>query len=490
MSFGEKSLLVFTVVVLLAVAGMVYLFILEPEGRAPLDTGPGGTERAVPSAAPTTTGQERSFEQGKPRSMTPGGETGALQGEKEETKESLAPRAVDARNAGQVIGRVVDTKKTPVAGAEVILFQEIRRHPRVDLPLLKETRELRAVTDEAGRYFFQGVPAPGLYELTASAPNLAPLARPKAEVKPGALSKAPDLILGRGWTVKGKVQNTAGALLEGAKLLLERSEAMGNPLEWETDPTEEAKRPREKGSKNTEETPSPRRARAETDENGRFTFLAVGAGFYQVSAWAPGYCLLVKETDTRKAPEGGEITVDFILEHAQEIHGRVEDREHTPLGGVEVRAALDKRRKGFSRARTRTERKEGRFVLRNLSSGRYILSARKEGYLPAFATNIQSGSRNVRMGMKKAASASGRVLASDTGKPVRDFAVAVYADRNFRPGMPRPMVRSWKGVHDEEGRFIVEGLQQGRYVVAARAEGYADGYAPALSLKISKSPTG
>lgn len=476
MSPVEKTFIAFAVMMALALAAAAYFFLSTPEPNtlpAPPVEGmrkasgresPGpNTSVEKPPAAPGT---------GKTEKTASAGSTAK--------KESLAPRAVDVNRFAQVVGRVLDAEKQPVAGAEVILYREIHPPRRVDRPLHKENLLLRAVTNAQGRYFFQTVPAPGFYEITAIAQGLAPLERPKVTVKPSILCTAPDLLMGEGWTLRGVVRNEAGTPLEGAKVFLDRGVPMGNPMEWERDPTG-SPGAQEEGRREAESLPW--QARTETDASGRFTFPAVGAGFYEVSTWAQGYALVVKKADTGKVSAGREIALEFVLEREKEIRGMVTDKDHRPLGGVRIRAALDGARNALSRGRALTDPKEGRFVLKNLRPGRYILSARKEGYLPAFASNVQAGTRNVRIVMKRAAAVTGRVVVAKTGKPMQEFLVGVYADRAMRPGAPRPMVRAWERIRDPEGRFRVEGLQRGRYVVAVRAEGYTDGYSDPLALE-------
>src|SRR5262245_8139100 len=89
--------------------------------------------------------------------------------------------------------------------------------------------------------------------------------------------------------------------------------------------------------------------RASTDESGRFRFTAVVAGWYSISALAPGYIML-EETSlgfpgkTLNIAEGEKVeNVDLEIKRGGVITGRITDSNGRPV--IEEKVTLSKRDK-------------------------------------------------------------------------------------------------------------------------------------------------
>lgn len=301
-------------------------------------------------------------------------------------------------------------------------------------------------------------------------------------IEPDLGNNAPDRLRSRGWTITGLVKEASGRPLAGAHVLLGSPMGKGNILEWNTrtGPHVDETIPDGPADGNA---PS-REREVKSDGEGQFVFRDVSAGSYEISAWTDGYSWsVVTPVKVGGHDSSDAVTLDIILEIEKKIQGIVLDPGGRPVAGAEIKAARDGSEKPHFRGRTRSTSPDGRFVLPQLGFGRYILSARKEGYLPAFASNIQAGSQGVVIFMKPTASVVGTVRTPDAGHPPNGFSVLVCSVITAAGGEVKNPIREWKTFQVKDGRFEIQGLSRGRYVLAARGEGYGDGYSLPFSLK-------
>ncbi|MFH2000851.1 MAG: carboxypeptidase-like regulatory domain-containing protein [Planctomycetota bacterium] len=409
--------------------------------------------------------------------------------------EQIAPTSIDVNRYGQIVGRVMNEEKRPVSHARVILYRERKSTRRVDD--LDESPAIEAIdtlTDFEGNYFFSNVTAPARYELMAEAEGYACINRPAIEAFPKKTQTASDLIVGKGWEVMGSVRDAKGRAIEGAGVFLELDSGDPRILDWLNDATGNAA-PDKNGSGDEQENKERKlftktvlkRSRTETDDQGRFDLGMVAAGTYRVGAMAEGYSMVInKNVVTEESTRNTGMVVDLVLEPAKAIRGLVVDTTQTPIEGVELCAERDKDRSVFSMARARSAKSTGQFALSGLHPGKYIISARKKGYLPSFATNVEAGTHNVTLVMPKAATYSGKVIASDTGKPVTRFSVAICTKPHNTGLELRDTIRPWESFESRDGTFQLEGLQRGHYVLVARAEGYGMGQSDPIALEDSE----
>jgi protocatechuate 3,4-dioxygenase beta subunit len=478
---SDKLFLVILVVAAVALGVMAYFFILQDDEGAGSDDLDGLLDE--PKAAES----DRKVQAATDQTLTeidPGVAEESTAPIK--NMERVAPREYDMHRHGQVVGKVVDGRKRPIGGAQVILYREYYTQARVDaLERTPEREVFQARTDANGRYLLSNIPAPGRYHLLAFSDNRTALNRPTVPVYPKKSHEAPDLILGAGWRLHGLVTDVNGVPLANALVFFELESMDEKITSWlfEQKKKEEAE-PEDPADyvKQIFEDHISLRQKSKTDENGRFDFGIVGSGKYRVGAWSQGYAMVInRQVQTTPETHKSGLEVKLVLESADMIRGVVRDMDRNPVCGVEIRAERDGNRAKASIAHTVSREKDGLFRLKDLSPGRYIISARKEGYLPAFATDISAGTTNVVLVMNKTATITGKVTDS-AGKPVTDFGITLCSQSPRRGAGLKPL-RPWESFQNADGAFEINGVQRGRYFIAARAEGVGTGLSDPISLK-------
>lgn len=486
MSNNDKLLIGFGIVVLGLLGGMIYLFVFEGDG-----TGNGYDPYAGFEEEYSDNPEEPSERKADNRidyESNSDEQTSQSQNPVEYT-EQIAPTRIDLSRYAQVMGRVVDESKRPVSRAKVILYREKKTKKRIDdLERSPAIEAVETFTDFEGNYVFSNVTAPARFELIAEAEGHVCNNRPEVRVFPKKSQKVPDIILGKGWELTGRVKDNRGRAIEGAEVFFELDSGDKRVLDWLLEDGEGTTK--SDGKLNDEKKlylgSVLKRNRTVCDSNGRFDLGMVAAGKYRVGAMADGYSMVInKNVITEESKRKTGIKVDIVLEPAEVIRGLVIDTDQVPIEGVEIRAERDKDKTTFSLARA-TSASSGQFTLKGLHPGRYIVSARKKGFLPAFATNVEAGAPNITLVMPKAASCIGKVVAADTGKPLKDFSVGICSKPVSLNHELRDAIRPWEHFSNKSGRFKLEGMQRGNYVLVARADGYGLGQSAPFALKDSE----
>ncbi|MHC4945834.1 MAG: carboxypeptidase regulatory-like domain-containing protein [Planctomycetota bacterium] len=475
----EKLFLVFLIGIAIVLGVMAYLFIFQDDESIPSDEFTDLLDETK-SVKPDQ-GNESGTDQGQPKIDSGPSEDPVAA---KTNTEQVAPREYDMYRHGQVLGKVVDGRKRPVIQAQVILFREYYTQARVDaLERTPEREVFRALTDANGRYLFSNIPAPGRYELVAFTEGKAALNRPTVPVYPKKAHEAPNLILGAGWRLHGTVTDPDGAPVPGALVFFELESLDEKITSWlfEQKESAESETPESYEAQIFKDHISLRQ-KSKTDETGRFDFGLVGSGKYRVGAWSQGYAMVInRQVATSPETHKTGLEVNLVLESAQMIRGVVRDKDRNPVCGAEIRAERDGKRTKVSIAHSVSRDEDGLFRLKDLVQGRYIISARKEGYLPAFATDITSGTTNVVLVMGKTSSIFGNVVDTE-GKPVKDFSVTLCSQALRRGAGPKPL-RPWESFQNADGSFELQGAKRGRYLLAARVDGYGSGFSDPISLK-------
>jgi RNA polymerase sigma factor (sigma-70 family) len=226
----------------------------------------------------------------------------------------------------------------------------------------------------------------------------------------------------------------------------------------------------------------PTSLRATTDAEGKYRFVGILPGSYEVALVAEG-C----------APRGGLLArvkanaverFDASLSQEKVIMGRAGDRDGQPIEGVAVsaRSSAGRIATGFlglgyvggSRATTGAD---GRFRLGGLGVGEWYLNAKKNGYVirkepgqieigangepPAIELVFETGKHQL----------SGRVV-DDAGRPIAGAAVSVVPYFGDRPPVRSKSGWSASTTTSSDGRFVASGLSTGPYEVVASAAGF------------------
>ncbi|MFN7982564.1 MAG: carboxypeptidase-like regulatory domain-containing protein [Vicinamibacterales bacterium] len=257
--------------------------------------------------------------------------------------------------------------------------------------------------------------------------------------------------------------------------------------------------------------PNNREARsATTDQNGRYEFLDLPAGTYNLSASRSGYVQLgYKQTRPNTQPQPVTVAdkqtldrIDFALPPGGVITGRILDEFGEPVSDVLVNAQrqqfINGVRRPMSTGAPSSSNDIGEFRIYGLAPGEYYVSASlramninpievstdRSGYAPTYypsTTDVAAAQRvTVRAGdtvsnivvtlsPTRMARVSGLVLDAQ-GQPVKNGAVmAMSASAGvmggpLSPGMIRP-----------DGTFVINGLAPGEYVLRSIQNGVSIG---------------
>ncbi len=113
---------------------------------------------------------------------------------------------------------------------------------------------------------------------------------------------------------------------------------------------------------------------------------------------------------------------------------------------------------------------DGQFVIHELAPGRYTVSAHSPGLAPAVLRGVDAKptSAPLELVLRRGATLEGQVTRRPEASPVAAFTV-VIAERR---GLAHETLRV-ETSFDAEGRYRIEGLNPGRFVVSVSAEGLA-----------------
>ena len=333
-------------------------------------------------------------------------------------------------------GTVWGPGNAPVAGAVVRAEPEAPRWAISPRP---------AVSDAQGRYEIAGVD-PGRYRVVARHKDFAPGLAVGVDVERGGDAQA-DVILDKGGTVTGRL--VAGPEPRAVAGRVSVQEIDGQPA------------------------PRPLRdlLRAEAGADGRFRMEAVPAGSHVLAVTAPGYA--PKRVEAQVAPSGRAVDVgDVELETGLTIQGRVHDRAGAAIAGANIsafpmRGMVPEIRQAISEA-------DGSFVLAGVEAGSYRVNASAPGYAGMYRP-VDAGADKVDLVLSPAGGIAG-VVVDDAGRPIETFRVSASPARR-EPMSAGPVVTLPRSrmVTSADGRFLLEDMGEGRYVVDAAAAGRSTG---------------
>jgi hypothetical protein len=164
---------------------------------------------------------------------------------------------------------------------------------------------------------------------------------------------------------------------------------------------------------------------------------------------------------------------DVAFEAGPTIQGRVRDTTGQPIPGVRVLAAHP----GTPRGAQATTEEDGRFVLAAAEPGRYHLRVTAAGYGSAF--RFAEAGEDVDLVLDVTGSITGFAV-DEAGRRVEAYRVS--ARREVDPGeiVEGPRSESVEGI---DGRFRLEELAAGEYVVRVVAADHADGVVSGVSVQ-------
>ncbi|MDJ0973134.1 MAG: carboxypeptidase regulatory-like domain-containing protein [Planctomycetota bacterium] len=242
-----------------------------------------------------------------------------------------------------------------------------------------------------------------------------------------------------------------------------------------------------------------------TDENGQYQLVGVRPGNYTVVASADGFApARAEDARVTMGESGGEHTVDLDLTEAGLVKGVIVDSNGEPVAGVRVRVQQraepqpegqnannrNNRRGRRGRGGSMTMRMlqnsravidmtsvDGKFELRGVAAGRWVVVAESEEYVRSYSQPFRIGAgetEEVEVAMTDGAVLAGRVV-DERGSGVRGARVRIgkLDDDQVR----RVNLNAWQVdrqleatvyTTDSEGRFRIENLEPG--VTAVKVE--------------------
>lgn len=369
---------------------------------------------------------------------------------------------------GQTATGVVRDAKTsqPIAGARLVIDGPFARQNKKKSP-----GRMESVTDASGVYSFNNVgasPTQGRV-LTVSAPGYAtqvhtnftlvaygePPTRFKNVQPPGQLEgRQLDFELEPGRVIAGRVVNPEHRGVAGIEIEALSQSGTISSQGW-----------------------------AKSGANGEFLLEGLAEGIYVVRVDAASY-----DANPLQRVEAGDTDVLIELFEQAIVTGKVIDSSGEPLTNFVVKARVaNEISKAFGTVtaqRSVRDGKEGRFELKGVPEGSYVIEAVADGYASCFSDTFTATqglvTADIVVRMTRGGSLSGRILDSYGNTPIADAEVSTM-DNDFVEGdiwelfgamEPTAMTKT-KAFTDAEGGFAIEVMTPGVYQVQIKAKGYS-----------------
>ncbi|NMO15301.1 carboxypeptidase regulatory-like domain-containing protein [Pyxidicoccus fallax] len=327
---------------------------------------------------------------------------------------------IHLRRSSRLSGRVV-SQGAPVPGAEVRV-SEGNGIPRDD------ARRLTA--DAQGRFTLE-LPAVA-HTLSAARDGRYALAR----VAEGDASPEVVLELGSALHVDGLVTDESGRPVAGATVKMHTNEKYITTL------------------------------KTVSGEDGRFRVGPAEPMTWDFTVGAPGHIYL--EFIEPQEVTSGMAPVRLVLTRAASVSGRITDAEGHPLAGLPLQSVRpvepteDAPGKEEPQDRTWTD-EEGRFSIDVSEPGDYRIDVRDTPFIDA-SFPVRAPAKDVHLTLKRGASVAGTVVESN-GLPLRGcFVELLVLHEDDTASLKRA------GSTDEQGRFLIQGVEPGRYRLMATQE--------------------
>jgi len=364
-----------------------------------------------------------------------------------------------ALGTGILRGAVVGPDGSPVGGAQVTLTRFGSESFFLSDP--DPSKDANTLTGSDGTFEFDGVPVFSDYALIASMQGFTRTEVPSIVVQDGKVTDVPPITLGTGVVVRGRVTDSGGNFVAGAKLIL--SQSVFNVRTSDADA-------RNGGAETT------------SDENGLFTFNNVAAGAnYAMRISADGYGSITE----LGIPilEGEDTEKDFVLEVASLIAGMVlasDTGEAIP--GVSIEAYSVNNVKARSATSTKTT-ETGEFELSDINPGPYQLVARHPRYKAEARTRVDSGEMDVSITLEPLPMVSGQVVDLSTGAPINNFEVQLRQSIANSDNLSSAVNGTRARFENTGGQFEILVPKAGEYMVEAIANGFAETNSESFSVQ-------
>ncbi len=218
---------------------------------------------------------------------------------------------------------------------------------------------------------------------------------------------------------------------------------------------------------------------AKTDKDGQFLMTGLPQGEYSIIAAPPGGFFFGRKELARVSVQHKSrmLAVKLVVEPGLSISGTVEGDIGTGSGDlVECIGPV------YGCAQTD---EQGNYEIFQLVQGLYTVRTLCGNCCTGEHENVPAGSTHVDFRDVVRGSASGRIVDSETGKPVTQFKVAVLD--GIVEQIPPEAITRLEEVRSDEGLFGIGGINSGDSTVVARARGYADGVVHVYDLAPTQS---
>jgi len=371
---------------------------------------------------------------------------------------------------------VLESVQAGTSGNDVVLYVGGRISGRVTLKDTREpARDILVVaknlegggdqegkTDDEGSYSLDRLSCGVAYAIVVEHDSAGYVAieTPTVTLRDREDTSGVDIVLSRGGSVSGKVTvKETGEPLPGAKVSIAG-------------------------------LPSLIRRETISGRDGTFTCSMLSAGEYVVKCEHPAGFVNEKRGSARRvsvAPEEDVVGVEFSLERGGSIAGRVMDLNMEGIEGAEVRALSSGATRKSSFAKSD---EEGKYRLTGIAQRqkrrqlRYRVSARARAYVGLESEPIvmppEGDITDVDFILENGASISGRVVDTE-GYVVKDARIELMSEQgDTRLSHDEPRSRTlvpWPPAQtDEEGRFEIDGIGEGKYCFRVEVHSADHGY--------------
>ncbi len=330
------------------------------------------------------------------------------------------------RGGSSIRGTVFDSASKPLAGALV--------HTEAEHSQTQAGLSHAPTTDGQGNFEVQGLQA-GVYRIIVRHVQFAPTLLAGMTVEEGAETRC-DVVMQPGSRLMGRLVDESAKPLSGHVTVEELGGQPAGPTIAEL-------------------------LRAEVGADGRFRLDSVPSGAHVLGLHAQGHASRRKDA---LVPPGRDVELgDILIEAGLSIQGRVEDANGQPLPYVRV-AASQPSVFPPSTAETASEA-DGSFELSGLTPGAYRVVAQRAGYVDT-EKRVEAGSGSVELVLRPIATVTG-IVEDEMGQPLDTFRVVATSVVGGGLGS------RWRANSGPGGRFVLEDLSEGRYVLAVTAPGRA-----------------